>query len=159
MENALPTPNPNRSNQNEILSAQTRHYFLNQGQKISKVHALVDQGIMQGTISMAFFWLIEISLYILCVLSVVFILVIPSDIFKDIQLNAANSFDVQHKDSSFFTLLIIVKLFLFILALMPLFLARALQKSRMKTALIQEAFSQIDDMKKDFDKAMLELKL
>ena len=160
METSKPNSNsaPNEHSQGNTLSVQARHYFLDQGQKISQLHQLLDRGYLRAYLSRAVYWLAEIALYALFVIALISIYSIPTDLTQHIRIDNSNSMDVKFTNKELAEFISFLKLIFFILSLMPLILARVLRNARKKTKAIQASFEVVEDMKTNFDKALKELK-
>jgi hypothetical protein len=160
METSTPNsnPNPNQQHVGNALSVQARHYFLDQGQKISQLHQLLDRGYLRAYLSRAVYWLAEIALYALFVIALISIYSIPTDLTQHIRIDNSNSVDVKFTNKELAEFISFLKLVFFILSLMPLILARVIRNARKKTMAIQASFKLVEEMKGSFDKALKELK-
>jgi hypothetical protein len=162
METSKPKPNsnptPNEHSYGNSLSVQARHYFLDQGQKISQLQQLLDRGYLRAYLSRAVYWLAEIALYALFVIALISIYSIPTDLTQHIRIDNSNSVDVKFTNKELAEFISFLKLVFFILSLMPLILARVIRNARKKTKAIQASFEVVEEMKTNFDKALKELK-
>jgi hypothetical protein len=162
MENAIPTselPNSNQPTQNAKLQTDVRTYFLNQGKHITELHAIIDRGVFRTLLSSLIYWFVEIALYLLFIAAIAIVFILPTELSHEVMISDKTNLNMSLSNEDFKSLMYTIKFIFFLLALMPLILARVIRRSRYKSITIMEASTIADDMKKDFDKAIGNLSL
>lgn len=162
MENAIPTsdlPNSNQPTQNAKLQTDVRTYFLNQGKHITELHAIIDRGVFRTLVSSLIYWFVEIALYLLFLAALALVFMLPTELSREVMVSEKTSLSMSLSNEDFKALMYTIKFIFFLLALMPLILARVIRRSRNKSIMLMEAFSIAYNMKKDFDKAIVNLSL
>jgi hypothetical protein len=162
MENAIPSselPNSNQQAQNVKLQTDVRTYFLNQGKHIKELHEIIDRGIFRTLLSSLIYWFVEIALYLLFISALAIVFILPTELSHEVMVSDKTSLNMSLSNEDFKALMYTIKFIFFLLALMPLILARVIRRSRNKSITIMEASAIADDMKKDFDKAIGNLSL
>jgi hypothetical protein len=145
---------------NETLDVKTRAYFLQQGQRIQKIHSILDSNILAHHLKKWFSLLVELALYLLFALTILGAICLPVNPFEtSISIDDSTRINIElHKDD-IVALFITAKILLVVFCLPILGMALLLGRNRRKNALIREASEEAEQMKEAFDKAIVELKL
>jgi hypothetical protein len=162
MDNSIPSleqPNSNQQTQNAKLQTDVRTYFLNQGKHITELHAIIDRGVFRTLLSSLIYWFVEIALYLLFLAAIAIVFILPTELSHEVMISDKTNLNMSLSNEDFKSLMYTIKFIFFLLALMPLILARVIRRSRYKSITIMEASAIADDMKKDFDKAIGNLSL
>ncbi|MCW3085952.1 MAG: hypothetical protein JWP12_3318 [Bacteroidetes bacterium] len=135
------------------LKHEVRGYFLYQGQRINQLHEILNSNLFAYHLWKWFSMLIETILYVVFAVIIIKIAVMPTDANHYIS-NTGNA------NSEDFTLMMQwIKVFLLLLSLPLLAFTILLGHNRKKNTLIREAFTEVNEMKEGFDKAVEELEL
>lgn len=140
------------------LNMQARAYFLQQGQRIARLNDLLNSNIITHHIGKVFSVLLEITLYLLFVILVIYALSLPTAIEGSYD-DGYNAVGGSYTNKDIIAVIIVVKFLLIILSLPLLIIARLLGRNRRKNSLIYQASVEANKMKEEFDKAVRELKL
>lgn len=141
------------------LNNKARFYFLQQGQRVIKINDLLNSNILEHHISKWFSIFLELALYSLFIIAIVFLIIIPTDISAYLEINENSSLELAYENKTFLLLIWVIKTAFFILSLPVLFLAILIRRNRRKNNIIYKAYKESATMKEEFDKAVKELKL
>lgn len=142
------------------LNLEARAYFLNQGQSVNKLNDMLEAGRFGYHFKTGVSMLLEVFLYLLFTTVIIIVAVIPGnplEINYNLSQEVEASFSMNVEDISIIILLI--KCIIVLIAL-PIFgMAILLRRNRRKSRLINKAYSESDQMKTAFYRAVNVLKL
>jgi hypothetical protein len=142
----------------ETLSVAARTYFLQQGQRIQKLHSLLDSNLLTGIAKSGISILLEVVLFLIGLGGIALAVYLPTYLSGEMPINERTHADVSLTNEDLRNGMLILKAAIVLLSLIPLALMTVLKRNRHKRALIAEAYLEVDDMKMDFDKAVKELR-
>ena len=139
------------------LNAEARAYFLSQGRKISRIHSILSSNILIHYLKRWLSLLLELLCYSLFACILIVVLQIPKN--PGVQVVYMNAIKIEITSPDIENIVVFLKTLAVIISLALPGLAILLKRNRRKNKLIRQAFSEVEEMKEDFDKALNELRL
>lgn len=137
-----------------------RVYFLEQGQSISKLKGMLDNGVVLGMLKRGLSVLIEAILYVFFLLLLFITIYIPTNpIDWNLKVDDSTQIHAELQNEEIMQIMLAFKFLLFLCSLIPLILAVVLGRNRRKGAIINEAYEEVEKMKLKFDTALKDLAL
>jgi hypothetical protein len=145
--------------QPQSLSTDARTYFLKQGSSIQRLHEILDSNFLTGVAKRGISILIELVLFLVFVAGIALAVYIPTVIESAIPVTENTTAEVGIRNKETTEAILLLKAGIVVLSLVPLAFMMVLKRNRRKGALIQEAYFEVEDMKKEFDSAVKGLRL
>jgi hypothetical protein len=145
--------------QPQSLSTDARTYFLKQGSSIQRLHEILDSNFLTGVAKRGISILIELVLFLVFVAGIALAVYIPTVIESAIPVTESTTAEVGIRNKETTDAILLLKAGIVVLSLVPLAFMMVLKRNRRKGALIQEAYFEVEDMKKEFDNAVKGLRL
>lgn len=132
-----------------------QNYILYQGQQINRLHGILQSSAIVRGFKTFLSVLLEILMYLLFLAAIVLLIMIPTDplVFSE-QLNNTTSISGSIHSDEIAGVMTLIKVMIFLISLPILFCAILLRRNRKKSALIDRAFAETDNLKKGFEQAM-----
>lgn len=137
-----------------------RAYFLQQGQSIARVYDILNSSILTGYVKRGLSVFFEILLVLVFFALLVICAMIPLDpvqFTQEISESTSVTETFHNEDLMYF--MVGLKLFMFLVSLLPLVLMFLLRRNRKKSELIHNAFTEIEVMKGRFEQAVKTLNI
>lgn len=145
---------------NEPPDVKARTYFLKQGQGIQKIHGILGSNILVHHLKKWLSFLLELVLYLLFIIILWGAIWLPLNPLEwGIKLTESIELQIGVKADEIIGFFVVLKALLVIFSLPVLGMALLLGRNRRKNTLIREASKEAEQMKEDFDRAIVELKL
>jgi hypothetical protein len=130
-----------------------RSYFMIQGQRINKCNTMLQSAIVIRGFKIFISVLLEIFMYLAFIAAILLIILLPSDLTIQQEINDNATLKLGYENNSIAGLMMSIKVAVFLISLPVLFCAVLLRRNRKKSSLIARAAEVTEEMKNDFDAA------
>lgn len=142
------------------IDIKARTYFLQQGQSIGKLYEILNTGFLIGWFKSSISLIFEGLFYLLGAAFILLAIMLPNALLEFvIQVNQDTELKISVFNEDIRTIILVAQITIGLLCIVPFTFAATLSRNRRKSALIRNAFEEVEIMKEGFDKAVKDLKL